>query len=94
MLRKEEHQRGNNKIKQKLLFFLFLIDLARSLLKIRMATIVMIMYACVYIFCINIESILKGKEITLPTKVHIVKAIAFLVVMYGTESWTVKKTEF
>ena len=59
-----------------------------------MATIVMIMYAYVYIFCINLESILKGKEITLPTKVHIVKAIAFLVVMYGTESWTAKKTEF
>ena len=59
-----------------------------------MATIVLIMYAYVYIFCINLESILKRKDTTLPTKLHIVKAIVFLVVMYGSESWTIKKTEF
>ena len=58
-----------------------------------MATIVLIMYAYVYIFCINLESILKRKDITLPTKFHIVKAIVFLVVMYGSESWTIKKAE-
>ena len=59
-----------------------------------MATIVLIMYAYVHIFCINLESILKRKDIILPTKFHIVKAIVFLVVMYGSESWTIKKTEF
>ena len=42
---------------------------------------------------INLDSILKSRDITLPTKVHIVKAMAFLVVMYGRESWTIKKAE-
>ena len=41
----------------------------------------------------NLDSILKSKEITLPTKVCIVKAMVFLVVMYGCESWTIKKAE-
>ena len=41
----------------------------------------------------NIDSILKCRDITLPTKVHIVKAMGFPVVMYGCESWTVKKAE-
>ena len=41
----------------------------------------------------NIESILKSRNITLPTKVHLVKAMIFPVVMYGCESWTVKKAE-
>ena len=41
----------------------------------------------------NIDSILKSKDITLPTKVHLVKAMVFPVVMYGCESWTVKKAE-
>ena len=41
----------------------------------------------------NLESILKSREITLPTKVHLVKAIVFPVVMYGCESWIVKKAE-
>ena len=41
----------------------------------------------------NLDSILKSRDITLPTKVHLVKDIAFLVVMYGCESWTVKKAE-
>ena len=41
----------------------------------------------------NLDSILKSRDITLPTKVHIIKAMVFLVVMYGYESWTVKKTE-
>ena len=41
----------------------------------------------------NIESILKSKDITLQTKVHLVKAMAFPVVMYGCESWTTKKIE-
>ena len=40
-----------------------------------------------------IDSILKSRDITLPTKVHLVKAMVFLVVMYGCESWTVKKAE-
>ena len=39
----------------------------------------------------NLDSILKSREITLPTKVHLVKAMVFPVVMYGCESWTVKK---
>ena len=42
---------------------------------------------------IDLDSILKSRDITLPTKVHLVKAIVFLVVMYGCESWTVKKAE-
>ena len=41
----------------------------------------------------NLNSILKSRYITLPTKVHLVKAMVFPVVMYGCESWTVKKTE-
>ena len=41
----------------------------------------------------NLESILKNRDITLPTKVHLVKATAFPVVMYGSESWTIKKAE-
>ena len=41
----------------------------------------------------NIDSILKNRDITLPTEVHLVKAMVFPVVMYGGESWTVKKTE-
>ena len=41
----------------------------------------------------NVDSILKSRDITLPTKVHLVKAMTFPVVMYGCESWTVKKAE-
>ena len=41
----------------------------------------------------NLDSILKSRDITLPTKVHLVKAMAFPLVMYGCESWTVKKAE-
>ena len=41
----------------------------------------------------NIDSILKSRDITLPTKVHLVKAMVFLLVMYGCEIWTIKKTE-
>ena len=42
---------------------------------------------------INLDSILKSRDITLPTKVHLVKATNFPVVMYGCESWTIKKAE-
>ena len=41
----------------------------------------------------NIDSILKSRDITLPTKIHLVKAMVFPVVMYGYESWTIKKAE-
>ena len=41
----------------------------------------------------NLDSILKSRDITLPTNVHVVKAMVFPVVMYGCESWTIKKTE-
>ena len=41
----------------------------------------------------NLDSMLKTRDITLPTKVHLVKAMVFLVVMYGCESWTIKKAE-
>ena len=41
----------------------------------------------------NLDRILKSRDITLPTKVHLVKAMVFPVVMYGCESWTVKKAE-
>ena len=42
---------------------------------------------------INLDSLLKSRDITLPTKVHLVKATVFPVVMYGHESWTIKKAE-
>ena len=41
----------------------------------------------------NLDSILKNKDITLPTEVHLLKAMVFPVVMYGCESWTIKKAE-
>ena len=41
----------------------------------------------------NLESILKSRDITLPTKVHLVKAVVFPVIMYGSENWTIKKAE-
>ena len=41
----------------------------------------------------NLDSILQSRDITLPTKVHLVKAMVFPVVMYGCESWTIKKAE-
>ena len=41
----------------------------------------------------NLDSTLKSRDITLPTKVHLVKAMVFTVVMYGCESWTIKKVE-
>ena len=41
----------------------------------------------------KLDSILKSRDITLPTKVHLVKAMVFLVVMYGCETWTIKKAE-
>ena len=41
----------------------------------------------------NLDSILKSRDITLPTKVHLVKAMFFPIVMYGCESWTIKKAE-
>ena len=42
---------------------------------------------------INLDSILKSRDITLPTKVHIIKAMVFPVIMYGCESWAIKKAE-
>ena len=42
----------------------------------------------------NLDSILKNRDITLPTKVHLVKAIVFPIVMYGCENWTLKKAEW
>ena len=41
----------------------------------------------------NLDSILKSRDITLPTKIHLVKARVFPVVIYGCESWTIKKAE-
>ena len=41
----------------------------------------------------NLDSILKSRDITLPTKVHLVEAMVFPVIMYGCESWTIKKAE-
>ena len=41
----------------------------------------------------NLDTIFKSRDVTLPTKVHLVKAMVFLLVMYGCESWTVKKAE-
>ena len=42
----------------------------------------------------NLDSILKSRDFTFPTKVHLVKAMVFPVVMYGCESWTIKKAEY
>ena len=42
---------------------------------------------------INLDGILKGRDLTLPTNVHLIKAMVFLVVMYGCDSWTTKKAE-
>ena len=42
----------------------------------------------------NLDSILKSRDITLPTKVHLVKAMVFPVVVYGCQSWTIKKDEY
>ena len=42
---------------------------------------------------INLNSILKSRDVTLPTKAHLVKAMVFAVVMYGCESWSIKKAE-
>ena len=42
----------------------------------------------------NLDSILKNRDVTLPTKVRLVKAMVFPVVMYGCEIWTIKKTEY
>ena len=42
---------------------------------------------------INLDSILESRDITLPTKVHLVKAMVFPIIMYGYESWTIKKAE-
>ena len=42
---------------------------------------------------INLDSILKSRDITLPTKVHLIKAMVFIVVMYGCENWAIKKAE-
>ena len=44
-------------------------------------------------FMTNLDSILKSRDITLPARVHLVKAMVFPVVMYGCESWTIKKSE-
>ena len=41
----------------------------------------------------NLDSVLKSRNVTLPTKVHLIKGMVFLVVMYGCESWTIKKAE-
>ena len=41
----------------------------------------------------NLDSILKSRDVTLPTKVHLIKAMVFPVIMYGCESWTIKKTD-
>ena len=41
----------------------------------------------------NLDNVLKSRDVTLPTKVHLVKAMVFPVVMYGCESWTIKKAE-
>ena len=45
------------------------------------------------IYMTNLDSILKSRDVTLPTKIHLVKAMVFPVVVYGCESWTIKKAE-
>ena len=62
---------------------------------LQMVTVVMILKALLLgrKFMTNLDSILKSRDITLPTKIHLVKAMVFPVVMYGCESWTTKKAE-
>ena len=50
-------------------------------------------WGAITFFMTNLDSILKSRDITLPTKVHLVKAMVFSAVMYGYESWTIKKAE-
>ena len=45
-------------------------------------------------FMTNLDSILKSRDITLPTKVHLIKAMVFPILMYGCENWTIKKVEW
>ena len=56
-------------------------------------TVIYIIYFCSSKDMTNLDSMFKSRDITLPTKVHLVKGMVFPVVMYGCDSWTVKKTE-
>ena len=63
---------------------------------LQMVTAAMKLKRCLLLgkkFMTNLDSIFKSRDITLSTKVHLVKAMVFLVVMYGCESWTIKKGE-
>ena len=53
----------------------------------------MVVLICISLIMTNLDSILKSRDITLPTKVHLVKAMVFLIVLYRHESWTLKKAE-
>ena len=53
----------------------------------------MMLWKVLHSICTNLDSIFKSRDITLPTKVRLVKAMVFPVVMYGCESWTIKKAE-
>ena len=61
--------------------------------KIKSVTVFTVYLSICHKVMTNLDSILKSRDITLPTKVHLVKAMAFAVVMHGCESWTVKKAE-
>ena len=53
----------------------------------------MVVLICISLIMTNLDSILKSRDITLPTKVHLVKAMVFLIVVYRCESWALKKAE-
>ena len=59
----------------------------------KMGKVIFLNYFCGRKVMTNLDSIFESRDITLPTKVHLVKAMVFPVVMYGCESWTVKKAE-
>ena len=54
----------------------------------------MVVLICISLIMTNLDSILKSRDITLPTKVHLVKAMVFLIVVHGSESWTIEKAEY
>ena len=79
-----------------LLFFFFFLRRGGSPISLQMVTLGMQSDVCFFLgrkIMTNLDSILKSRDITFPTKVHLVKATVFPVVMYGCESWTIKKAE-
>ena len=80
---------GNNRNSERFYFG----GVPKSLQMVTVATKLKDVYSLEEKLDSNLDSILKSRDITLPTKVHLIKAMVFPVVMYGCESWTEKKAE-